>query len=267
LFGRARIRELEAKLARAERKLARSERRAEVNAERAEKRLERIQALTARSLSSEEGLSAVERFHKIYYGLGWAKKGTWFQTYWFGVPVWKCPLDLWIYQEILVESSPDFVIETGTAHGGSALYFAHVFDLLGSGQVITVDIEEKPDRPEHPRITYLSGSSTAPEILDELKRRVSDSSALVALDSNHSRDHVLDELKHYPTFVKQGGYLIVEDTNVNGHPILPDFGPGPMEAVDEFLEGESGRAFVRDNSKEKLLMTFNPGGFLKRTGA
>jgi cephalosporin hydroxylase len=212
-------------------------------------------------VSSGEERAVVESFHKLYYGAQKAG-GTWHDTYWMGTPAWKCPLDMWVYQEILFEARPDFVVETGTAHGGSAYFLAHMFDLLGKGQVVTVDIEERPNRPRHERITYLSGSSTSDEMLAEVERLVDGKDALVILDSDHSRGHVLAELKAYSNFVKEGGYLVVEDTNVNGHPVLPDFGPGPMEAVEDFLKADGD--FTVDASKEKFYMTFNPKGFLKR---
>jgi cephalosporin hydroxylase len=85
---------------------------------------------------------------------------------------------------------------------------------------------------------------------------------LVILDSDHTRDHVLKELQAYSSLVTSGSYLIVEDTNINGHPVLPDFGPGPMEALDTFLEGDG--AFSVDADREKLMLTFNPRGYLRR---
>jgi len=85
---------------------------------------------------------------------------------------------------------------------------------------------------------------------------------LVILDSDHSKEHVLNELTLFAPYVPVGSYLIVEDTNVNGRPVLPDFGPGPLEAITEFLAGN--RDFVADVSREKFLMTFNRGGYLKR---
>jgi cephalosporin hydroxylase len=86
---------------------------------------------------------------------------------------------------------------------------------------------------------------------------------MVILDSDHSFGHVLSELRSYAPLVSTGCYLIVEDTNVNAHPVRPDFGPGPMEAVRMFLAEDGG--FVVDDSREKLLMTFNPGGYLRRS--
>ena len=199
-----------------------------------------------------------EAFHRLYYDTA-----VWKDTYWLGTPAQKCPLDLWVYQEILHEQRPDLILETGTAHGGSALYLASLCDLLGRGEIVTVDIHPIEDRPVHDRITYLTGSSTAPEAVSELERLADGrESVLVILDSDHSRDHVLDELRIYSRFVSPGGYLIVEDTNVNGHPVFAEHGPGPMEAVDEFLAETD--EFEVDASREKFFMTFNPRGFLRK---
>ncbi|GAI83537.1 unnamed protein product, partial [marine sediment metagenome] len=85
---------------------------------------------------------------------------------------------------------------------------------------------------------------------------------MVILDSDHSKQNVLNELRIYSKFVTKGSYLIVEDTNINGHPVYPEFGPGPMEAVDDFLK--ENKDFVVDKNKEKLILTFNPNGYLKK---
>jgi cephalosporin hydroxylase len=186
------------------------------------------------------------------------------RTFWRGVETQKCPLDLWIYQEILQERRPDVIVETGTFSGGSALYLASLFDLLGRGRVITVDIAPQPNRPAHSRITYIEGlSSTSPEAVTKVNAMIrSGEEVMVILDSDHSRDHVLGELRIYGKMVTRGQYLIVEDTNINGHPALPEFGPGPMEALDLYLKEDD--AFEIDPSREKFYMTFNPRGYLRR---
>ncbi len=206
----------------------------------------------------DDPTAVVDSFHRLYY-----ESNAFTRTSWLGVSALKCPLDLWIYQEIIHDLKPDLIIECGTASGGSALFLASICDLVGNGRVITIDIEDKPGRPQHPRITYLHGSSISPAILEQVKSAVAEEDrALVLLDSDHRKDHVLAELRAYSSFVTSGSYLIVEDTNIGGHPVAPEAGPGPMEAVDAFLAENS--AFVIDEGKEKFFLTFNPRGYLKR---
>ncbi|MGB9365888.1 MAG: CmcI family methyltransferase [Xanthobacteraceae bacterium] len=181
---------------------------------------------------------------------------------WFGYLMLKCPLDLWIYQEIIVKTRPDVIVETGTFAGGSALYMAMLLDQLDHGRIVTVDIEERAGRPQHPRVTYLSGSSTAGDVIDRVHAAVGSARALVILDSDHSAGHVYDEMVAYGPLVQVGDYMIVEDTNVNGHPAYPEFGPGPMEAVDRFMAETD--EFVIDPRCERFMMTLNPRGYLRR---
>jgi cephalosporin hydroxylase len=199
-------------------------------------------------------------FHRLYYTSG---AQTWSNTRWLGVSTQKCPLDLWVYQEILYELRPAIVVECGTAFGGSTLFLASIFDMLGTGEIVSIDVEDYPDRPEHDRVRYVKGSSTSPETLAYVRELVARREpVLVILDSDHRMEHVLEELRLYAPLVSEGSYLIVEDTNINGHPVLPEFGPGPMEAVERFI-GEHPE-FVVDRSREKLLMTFNPSGYLHK---
>ena len=145
---------------------------------------------------SEPGIT--EAFHDT---------AVWKDTYWLGVPTQKCPLDLWIYQEILYEQRPDLIIETGTAHGGSALYMACVCDQLGRGEIVTVDSYPIDGRPRHDRVTYITGSSTAPEVVAEVERLTEGRErVLVILDSDHARGHVLEELRSYGSFVSPDSY-------------------------------------------------------------
>ncbi len=211
---------------------------------------------------NEDQHALINNFHELYYSSRYSNM-TWANTRWLGVKTLKCPLDLWLYQEILFERRPDLIIETGTAFGGSALYLANMCDLMGQGQIISIDIESQPDWPQHPRISYVQGSSTAPAIVDSMRRRAEKSrEVLVILDSDHRKPHVDEELRAYAPLIKPNGYLIVEDTIVNGHPVRPDFGPGPMEAVEEFLERSPN--WMIDRSMEKFLLSFNRNGYLKR---
>lgn len=200
----------------------------------------------------------VDDFHKFYYeGKAWEG-----MTY-FGVTIQKCPMDLFVYQELVYEVQPDVIVECGTAFGGSALYLAHLMDAFGKGKIVSIDINFKKGRPAHPRITYLTGSSTDQEIFKKVQEStLPQDKVLIILDSDHSKNHVFSELKLYHPLVSRGSYLIVEDTNVNGHPVWPEFGPGPMEALDEFLEENND--FEIDKSREKFFLTFNPRGYLKK---
>jgi cephalosporin hydroxylase len=199
-------------------------------------------------------------FHVLYHRRG---DQTYNNTRWLGLEVQKNPFDLWVFQEILFETKPDVLVEAGTYKGGSALYFASLFDLMGRGRVVTIDIEDHPEKRQHARIAYLLGSSTSPGIVAKVKSLIQPGEkVMVVLDSDHHRDHVLNELRLYSPLVSAGQYLIVEDTHFNGHPILPRYGPGPLEAVHEFTAAN--RDFVPDRSREKFLFTFNPEGYLKR---
>lgn len=202
----------------------------------------------------------VDEFHRRYYdGEVWRD-----DTAWLGVPTQKCPLDLWIYQELLYELRPDLIIETGTYNGGSALYLGSMCDLIGTGRVVSIDIAPQQPLPSHPRVEFLTSSSTAPEIVERMRREAAEAERVfVILDSDHSYAHVRDELEAYHSMVTPGSYLVVEDTNVNGFPVLPDFGPGPMEALDEFLPQHP--EFRIDERCERFMLTFNPRGFLRKS--
>lgn len=212
-------------------------------------------------MTSDED-EVVRRFHELYYS---SENRTWRDTYWLGIPVLKCPLDLWVYQELVHRLRPDHVVECGTHKGGSSYYLASVCELIGHGEVLTVDIGFRGDRPQHTRLRYLTGSSVDPEVFGTIRDQVSgDGVTMVILDSDHSCEHVLTELRLYSQLVTVGSYVIVEDTNVNGHPVRPDWGPGPTEAVELFLAETP--SFRRDPSAEKHFLSFNQGGYLVRTG-
>jgi len=205
----------------------------------------------------------VERFHRLYYDYR-IFGGTWVKTFWCGVPTEKCPLDLWIYQEIIWEQKPDVIVECGTKYGGSALFMASILDLLHNGNVVTIDIDNKPERPKHERIVYLHGSSTSMQIVRSVESLIrEDNKVMVILDSDHTKGHVIEEMRNYSKLVTKGSYLIVEDTNLNGHPVTPNFGPGPMEAVEEFLR-ENTDFIVDEDKGRKFLLTFNPKGYLRK---
>jgi cephalosporin hydroxylase len=201
----------------------------------------------------------IDDFHRLYYH---SASDTWQNTRWMGADVLKLPLDLWLYQEYLFDRRPDVVIECGTYMGGSALYMAHVMDLIGHGEVVTIDLVERPGRPEHPRIRYVGGSSTDPAIVADVAARVDGRTAMFILDSDHSEAHVYAELQAYSPLVGVGELIIVEDTNVHGRPVYPEHPAGPGEARDRFLAERDD--FVVLPESEKFLVSFNPGGVLTR---
>ena len=201
--------------------------------------------------------ASVSRAHDVLY-----ESDAWTQATWLGAQALKNPLDLWVYQEIMAETRPELVVETGTYRGGSALFLATMCDLLGVGEVVSIDVEPvRYDYPEHPRITYLGGrSSTDPDVVDEVRERAAGRNVLVILDSDHSQAHVEAELEVYAPLVPIGCYLIVEDSNIGR--IRKDLMPGPLEAIETFLARSD--SFEIDRDREKFLITFNPSGYLRR---
>jgi len=201
--------------------------------------------------------AAVARAHDVLY-----ESDAWTEATWLRAQALKNPLDLWVYQEIIVETRPGLIVETGTYRGGSALFLASVCDLVGHGEVVSIDVEPmREDYPSHPRVTYLAGrSSTDPAVVDEVRARAANRPTLVILDSDHSQAHVEAELAVYASLVPVGCYLIVEDSNIGR--IRKDLMPGPREAIEVFLAETN--EFEIDREREKFLITFNPSGYLKR---
>jgi len=228
----------------------------------AQEHYSRIVAQRDVELSSAQQKQIMELYHRL---------GIWENMWWLGVKIQKNPCDLWMMQQIIYEVRPDYIIEAGTLCGGSALYFAHVLDGLGldDSKVITIDIEEQCQEAAklplwRKKVEFIHGSSTDPEIVAKIRERVKGKKVVVVLDSDHTRDHVFDELLCYSPMVSPGSYVVTEDTNIDGVPVKPKYGPGPMAAVNDFLQREEGTQFSQDVSREALVLTFNPGGWLKR---
>ena len=179
------------------------------------------------------------------------------KAHWMGVPVIKYPGDMMLYQEIIFKNKPDILVETGSDWGGSALFFAHVFDAIGHGQVVTIDKRVK-DRPQHPRITYVTGKSTDSEVMATVRKMTEGKATMVSLDSCHVRRHVKRELMRYGPLVTKGQYMVVEDTN------YPEVGgvDGPDEAVQWYLRRT--KDFVADPLEQKWIFSTNPGGWLRK---
>lgn len=209
-------------------------------------------------------LAVIRCFNKLYYGARGASQ-PWFRNRWAGVPIFKCPEDLLIYQELLHEMRFDTIIECGVAYGGTTLYLAQLCQLMGHGEIVAIDITLERVVAKvfgGLPVTFIQGSSTAESTAERAGDFVKSKSTLVILDSDHSEAHVFRELELY---APMADYLIVEDTNVNGHPVYLQHGPGPHEAVVRFLATHP--EWTIDHDRTRLLLTFNPNGYLKRTEA
>ena len=216
------------------------------------------------------GFNLIYSLAKRYYHLWYYNTGVWQQTTWMGVQTYKSPMDMWNYQEILVSLQPSLVIEFGTWHGGSALFFSSVMRQIGRPYVVvSVDITASrisEKTKSDPNIRLLTMSSGSPEARESIKtlRQNFPGPAFAILDSDHSRQHVLAEMVNLRDILVAGDYLVVEDSNINGHPVQKSFGPGPYEAIQEYF-----RMFPRDydhdfERERKFGFSFAPNGFLRR---
>jgi cephalosporin hydroxylase len=195
---------------------------------------------------------------------------------WMGRPIIQYPQDMIAMQEILWTVRPDLIVETGIAHGGSLVYYASLCELMGSGEILGIDIDIRAHNrraiEEHPmfrRISLLQGSSVDPAIVQQVAARAAGKRVLVVLDSNHTHDHVLAELDAYASLVSIGSYCVVFDTVVEDLPAgqYPDrpwgVGNNPKTAVHEFL-GRDDRFEIDRDIEARIQITVAPDGYLRR---
>ncbi|OYW52018.1 MAG: cephalosporin hydroxylase [Hyphomicrobium sp. 32-62-53] len=236
----------------------------------AEKR-ENCLALGADAAMFRASIDAILASDKYKYSYLWS---------FLGVPIIQLPADVMALQEVVWQTKPDVIIETGIARGGSLIFFSAMQRLIGKGKTVGVDVDIRPHNRDsiekHPmadRISLIEGSSVAPEIVEQVKEQIpAGSTTMVVLDSDHSYDHVLAELNAYAPLVSPGQYLIVADTLLGylrntETPItrskvwLP--GDEPLAAVRKFLETNTN--FEQDEvANGKLILSASPGGFLRR---
>ena len=193
------------------------------------------------------------------------KTGNFGGTTWLGYPIWQNTLDLWTIQETLAEVKPALLIECGTNRGGSARYYSHLFDLMGSGEIVSIDVEKLHDL-QLPRVQFLIGSSVADHIIAVVRERVQHCGGpvMVILDSDHSAAHVANELEAYCAFVTPGSYLMVQDGVIDTVSAFKKQGrPGPLPAIQQFLARHSEFNVDRECC-ERFLVTHHPMGWLKR---
>lgn len=201
---------------------------------------------------------------------------------WLGLPIIQYPQDIIAMQQIVWRVQPDLIIETGIARGGSLIFYASMLELNAAcggppdAEVLAVDIEIREQNREaieaHPlarRIQMLEGSSIAPHIVSEARRRAAGRRTLVCLDSNHTCEHVLAELECYAPLTSIGSYCVAFDTIIEDMPASLSagrpWGPGnnPKGAVRQYLEAHS--EFEVDlDVQHQVLITVAPGGYLRR---
>lgn len=232
-------------------------------------RSENIKNLGGSQELNSKGIDFVEQSSKLGYS---------YNFNWMGRPIIAFPQDMIAMQELIWEIKPDLIIETGVAHGGSIVYYASLLELIGNdGVVLGIDIDIRKHNRDlieaHPmmkRIKLIEGSSIDQNVVDQVKTIASEKKKImVCLDSNHTHEHVLEELKLYSPFVTKGSYCVTFDTIVEDMP--EDFfpnrpwgkGDNPKTAVWEFLKENND--FEIDKSIDgKLLITVAPDGYLKR---
>jgi len=198
-----------------------------------------------------------------------------YELTWLGRPIIQFGSDMIMLQELIWEVKPDIFIETGIAHGGSLIYTASLFEMIGNGRVIGIDIDIREHNkvailahPMFKRISMIEGSSVADSTILALEKQLeSGKKIMVMLDSNHSREHVLNEINLYSKYIPVGSYLIVQDGAqkwvaeiTRGKAEWMD--DNPLNAIDDFLKVNSD--FVVDETYTRLGITQSPKGFLKR---
>jgi len=198
---------------------------------------------------------------------------------WMGVPIIQMPADVMATQEVIWNTKPDVIIETGVARGGSMIFMASLLKVIGKGKVIGVDIDIRAhnrdsieQHPLSPLITLIEGPSTTAETLAKVKAEIpAGASVMVVLDSDHSRDHVLDELRCYGPLVTEGQYIVVADTllgrgDMSQTPTKRSkiWYPGdePYAALNAYLK-ETDRFETDEALNGKLVLSSSPGGYLK----
>ena len=240
----------------------------------------RLDALErAKSYQKNDSLQqAWQNFHKEIVKAKYA-----YNFFWLGVPILQAPQDLQAWQEIIWEVKPNLIIETGIAYGGSLIFSASMLAILEvcgeieKGDVLGIDIEIRPHNKEailaHPmsnKITMLEGSSIDEGVIARVREFAKEKErVLVCLDSNHTHEHVLAELRAYAPLVSVGSYCIVGDTGIED---LPDgttsdrpWGKGnnPKTAVWEYLK-ENSNFEIDKTIDSKLILTGSPDGYLRK---
>jgi len=243
-----------------------------------EKRFEFEKQQNIAALGRDEGLKKFSRTwqHEV------AKYNYVYNFSWLGRPIIQLPQDVFIMQELIWSIQPDLIIETGIAHGGSLIFSASMLELnavcggSADAQVLGIDIDIRAHNraaieahPMSKRISMIQGSSIAPEIIQEVHRRAAGKQKImVCLDSNHTHEHVLAELRAYAPLTSLGSYCVVFDTAIEEGPpeLFADrpWGKGnnPKTAIWEYLESTD-RFEIDKAISNKISITVAPDGYLR----
>lgn len=224
---------------------------------------------------------AFEIISNLWVKVGWNEKYS-YTFSWLGRPIVQLPEDMIRIQEVIYRIKPDVIIETGVAHGGSLIYYATLCKAFEKGRVVGIDIEIRPHNRNaieshelSSYITLVEGSSTAPEVLDHVRSLIKPGeSVLVILDSNHTRQHVLDEMRSYCDLVTKGSYLVATDGIMKDFSDVPRGNPewiwdNPNKAAQEFA-AETPQFLLEqppwpfNESKLTENVTHWPGAWLRR---
>lgn len=227
--------------------------------------------------------AAFEIISREWVRVGWNQKYP-YTFSWMGRPVIQLPEDMIRMQEVIHQIKPDVIVETGVAHGGSLIYYSSICKAMDKGRVIGIDIEIRPHNrkaiEQHPlsdRITLVEGSSTAPEIVAQVKSMIKPGeTVLVILDSNHTYAHVQDELEAYADMVTKGSYIVATDGVMLEVADVPRGNPGwvtdnPTFAARDFAAMHSEFVIEQpswpfNESELDQNITHWPGAWLKRIG-
>jgi len=204
-------------------------------------------------------------YHKWYY----ERDKVWIHTKFLGIGTMKSVSDMWNYQEIIAELKPAVIVEFGSFAGGSAIFFNMIGRAVNpAARVLSVDIDHSrldPRVKNYPEIEFLESSSTAKNVTSRITelRKENPGPAFFILDSDHSKAHVLSELLSIRDVLQENDYVVVEDSNVNGHPVARNWGEGPFEALEDYFR-RFPNDYIRDTAREhKFAFTFATNGFLK----
>lgn len=176
---------------------------------------------------------------------------------WRGVRVVKFPQDLILYAQVIFKRTPDYIIETGTRFGGSALFLGDMLQLIGGKKVFTIDVSNEFNPPAHPFVEHILGSSTDPKIVQDLAEKTKGGKVMITLDSDHSAKHVLDELRAYAPIVSVGQYMVVEDCWTRHKKPY-----SPYIATEQFLKEAKG--FRRIDLEKQFIYAVTKSGWLKK---